>query len=149
MLSVAKNEIAYTGSELDENLPQRIQPTFAENEVCCYETKIALRHHIILQQTYNGDSKLESKGHTKITVAILTVLEGVSPEYLWSENIYFYPVPSQNTSINRMTAQAIHKAVRSVDEPSSVQRCDKKNVHSLTVNTPFADVAKRSTRRLP
>lgn len=77
MLSVAKNEIAYTGSELDGNLPQGIQPTFAENEVSCYETKIALRHHIILQQTYNGETKLESKGRTKINVAILTVLEGV------------------------------------------------------------------------
>jgi hypothetical protein len=37
------------------------------------------------KQTFNGETKLESKGRTKINVAILTVLKGVSPEYLLTE----------------------------------------------------------------
>lgn len=128
MLSVAKNEIAYTESELEGNSPRGIQPTFAENEVCCYETKIAWRHHIILQQTHNGETELESKRRTKINVAILAVLEGDSPEYLLTEK-KIHRVPSQNTSINRVTAQVIHKAVRSMEEPTSVQRLIKKYIH--------------------
>ena len=50
-------------------------------------------------------------------------------------NIYwpkkkFHRVPSQNTSIDRVTAQVIHKAVRSIEEPISLQRLIKKmNIH--------------------
>ena len=72
-----------------------------------------------------GKTELELKERTKINVAMLAVLQGVSPEYLLTEK-KIHRVPSQNTSINRVTAQVIHKAVRSTEEPTSVQRLIKK-----------------------
>ena len=72
-----------------------------------------------------GKRNWNQKERTKINVAILAVLEGGSPEYLLTEK-KIHRVPSQNTSINRVTAQVIHKAVRSMEEPTSVQRLIKK-----------------------
>jgi len=50
----------------------------------------------------------------------------LSPEYLLTEKKKIYRVPSQNTSINRIPAQTIRKAVRSLDESISAQRVWKK-----------------------